>query len=75
MSIELTGVLGFVFAFCVTLIGVVIILLGSYIVAYHVIWEIMIRHAMKTFGVYKKFVEFIWQSEEFKAWKREKEEH
>lgn len=68
MEVTLTGSLSWIFNFCVLLTAGSIIILGTWIILNHFVWEVLVRYSLKLLRLYKTFVLFIYYRKRFEKW-------
>ena len=73
MEVTLTGSLSWVFNFCVLATSITIILLGTWIILNHLIWDILIKRALSFLNLYKLFVHFLMYRERYYKWAKKYE--
>ncbi|MEO5991407.1 MAG: hypothetical protein ABIP68_07190 [Ferruginibacter sp.] len=73
MEIELSGILKWVFSVFITATGVTIIIAGAWNLFNYLLWELLIKTALRYLKMYKLFIHFLMYRKRYLKWQKKYE--
>ena len=73
MTVELTGILGWVFNFCVLVVIISILLTGTWCILNWFVWNVLVQYSLRYLRLYGTFLHFLKYHKRYLKWAKQYE--